>query len=55
MGAPGSGVYPGAGVTFGMSPKFKLMRKIIRERTERLASCDKAISFVNERRVEEKE
>lgn len=32
MGAPGSGVYPGAGVTLGISSEFKLMMKIIRER-----------------------
>lgn len=47
MGAQGSGVYSGAGVTFGIYPKLKLMMKIIRERekTKYLTSYDKSNVF----------
>ena len=47
MGAQGSGVYSGAGVTFGIYPKLKLMMKIVRERekTKYLTSYDKSNVF----------
>lgn len=40
----------GPGVTFGISPKLKLMMKIIREREKKNASqaVTKAVSFVKE-------
>lgn len=58
MGAQGSGVYSGAGVTFGIYPKLKLMMKIVRERERKQNTSQamtKAMSFVKERTVKNKD